>query len=53
MQKWVKRDQVEGEEVVAIFRSNAYLVCTANRGVVRGLPILVGRDEVRNLVLFE
>lgn len=34
------------EEVVAILESNTYLVCTHNRGVFRGEPILVGKNEV-------
>ena len=37
-----------GELVIAIFRqerpSGCYLICTANRGVVRRGPILVGDD---------
>src|SRR6266571_2400387 len=38
-------EKVEGEEVVAILESNTYLVCTTNRGVARGMPILVGKEE--------
>jgi allophanate hydrolase subunit 1 len=38
---------VNGEEVMVILKSNAFLVCTPNRGVLRGEPILVGTDEVR------
>jgi hypothetical protein len=34
------------EEVIAILDSNTYLVCTPNRGVLRGEPMLVGKDEV-------
>ncbi len=34
------------EEVMAIFESNAFLVCTPNRGVLRGMPYLYGKDEV-------
>ncbi|MFI5092695.1 MAG: hypothetical protein ACHQIK_04560, partial [Candidatus Acidiferrales bacterium] len=30
-----------------------YLVCTENRGVVRGMPIMVGKDEVSNAADFE
>lgn len=39
-------DMRVGEVVVAILESTTYLVCTPNRGVVRGGPILVGKDEV-------
>ena len=39
---------LNGEQVIAIFRqerlSGCYLICTANRGVVRGGPILAGDD---------
>ena len=41
------------EYVIAILDSNAYLVCTATRGVRRGMPMLVGKDEVRSVVEFE
>ena len=36
----------EGETVLAIFKSNAYLVCTYSRGVATGMPYLYGEDEV-------
>ena len=48
-----KPEQVTGEVVIAILESNTYLVCTPNRGVVRGIPILVGKHEVRSRVDFE
>lgn len=41
------------EPVIAILRSNCYLVCTPNRGFLRGDPILVGIDEVYGRVDFE
>ncbi len=34
------------EKVVAIFESFTYLVCTPNRGVLRGTPYLYGKEEV-------
>ena len=34
------------EVVMAILESNAYLVCTPSRGVVRDMPLLVGSDEI-------
>ncbi len=42
-----------GETVVAILDSDPYLVCTPNRGVLRGTPILIGRSEVLQVVHFE
>ena len=44
---------VNGEEVMAILESNAFLVCTLNRGVRRGEPILVGIDEVSEVEEFD
>lgn len=50
-------DQVEprtGEQVIMILDAGSvYLVCTPNRGVARGTPILVGRTEVRTGVDFD
>jgi len=34
------------EKVMAIFESNTFLVCTPNRGVLRGMPYLYGKEEV-------
>lgn len=34
------------EEVIVILESTTYLVCTHNRGALRGMPILVGKNEV-------
>lgn len=48
-----KPEPYEGAMTVAILRSNAYLVCTPNRGVIRGDPILVGLSEIRDVELFE
>jgi hypothetical protein len=44
-----KRSNVNHEEVLAILESNAFLVCTPNRGGLRGGPILVGTGEVRGI----
>lgn len=49
-------DPRAGEYVVAIFecrQPGPFLVCTHNRGVVRGEPILVGAGEVRRVEYFE
>lgn len=42
-------DPITGELVIVILESNAYLVCTTNRGVLRGAPILVGKDDIRTV----
>ena len=34
------------EKVMAIFESNTFLVCTPNKGVLRGMPYLYGKEEV-------
>ena len=47
-------DQKAGECVVAILENEEgpYLVCTHNRGVIRGDPILVGINERSDVVYF-
>ena len=47
-----KPDPRNGELVIAILESVTYLVCTPNRGVLRGMPILVGGSELRNITDF-
>lgn len=44
-----------GEIVIAILETNnrCFLVCSPNRCVLRGEPMLVGDNEVRELVDFE
>ena len=39
--------------MIAILESNSYLVCTQNRGVVRGMPILVGREQKNEVTEFQ
>jgi len=39
--------------VVAILESNTYLICTPERGVIRGIPIMVGANEVESVTDFE
>jgi len=46
-------NDTNNEEIVAILESNAYLICTPNRGVLRGMPILVGQEEIRHIEDFE
>jgi hypothetical protein len=40
--------------VIAILETNAmaYLICTPNRGVLRGMPYFVRKDEVLSIVDF-
>ncbi len=41
-----ERETQQGEPVVAILESTvSFLVCTRNRGVLWGMPILVGKTE--------
>lgn len=40
-----KQTPMNGEVVVAILESNTYLVCTPNRGVLRDMPMMVGKHE--------
>ena len=42
-----------GETVLVILKSNPYLVCTENRGVLRGIPVLVGKNEARVVTHFK
>ncbi|MDD2361942.1 MAG: hypothetical protein PHH84_03140 [Oscillospiraceae bacterium] len=42
-----------GDLVLAILKSNTYLICTINRGGVRGEPILVGYNEATYIEYFE
>lgn len=42
----------EGEPVIAILESNTYLICTPNRGVLRGMPIMVGKEELLKIDYF-
>jgi hypothetical protein len=48
-----KPDDRVDEEVIAILESYTYLVCTPNRGVLRGEPVLVGKEEVKKIIDFE
>ena len=48
-----KPDPRIGEIVLVILESDTYLVCTPNRGVLRGMPILVGRNEAEKIRDFQ
>lgn len=39
--------------VLAILKSTTYLICTTNRGGLRGTPILVGSNEINKIEYFE
>ena len=45
----VGEGDIDGEIVLAILDSITYLVCTPNRGGIRGAPIMVGKDEVSDV----
>lgn len=47
-----KPDPRNGELVIAILDSVTYLVCTPNRGVLRGIPILVDGSELTEVTDF-
>jgi hypothetical protein len=40
------------EEVLAIFEASAFLVCTENRGIDKGLPYFFVRADVRKVEEF-
>ena len=40
------REPCEGELVIAILESETYLVCTPNRGFLKGDPLMVSKREV-------
>jgi hypothetical protein len=48
-----KPDPSNGEVVIAILESNAFLVCTHSRGVDWGTPLLVGHDDAYSIADFE
>ena len=48
-----KKDYQLKEPIIAILESNAYLICTTCRGVIRGEPLLVGKDPSTSIEEFE
>jgi hypothetical protein len=49
-----EREPFEGEPVFAILESHqTYLVCTPNRGVLRGMPYMIGKHEVSHVEEFD
>jgi len=48
-----KIEPITGETLVAILESTTFLLCTPNRGVLRGMPILVGKHEVTSVTEFD
>ena len=49
----VGRRARNGEIVWAILESGPYLICTLTRGVMGGMPLLVGRDDAIHVTDFE
>ncbi len=47
-----KPDPRNGELVIAILESITYLVCTPNRGVLRGMPLLIAESELTDITDF-
>ena len=46
----VGEKDIDGEIVIAIFdASQSYVICTPNRGGLRGDPILAGKDRVSDI----
>jgi hypothetical protein len=41
------------EQIIAILESNSFLICTPNRGVDNGIPIIVGYDEILSVEMFD
>ena len=52
---WVgEKEKVEGNEVIAILESRLnYFICSQYRGVEAGHPIMIDRNEVKEIVDFE
>lgn len=51
-----ENEKISGEMVLAIFyepNRQVYHVCTPYRGLLEGMPILVGQDEIRGVVDFD
>jgi hypothetical protein len=46
-------DPHTGEPVIVILDSDPYLICTPNRGVLEGLPLLIDRPDVLEVVQFD
>jgi hypothetical protein len=42
-----------GETIIAILEGYIYYICTSTRGVVKGEPYLVGREEVISIEEFD
>jgi len=47
-----KPDPRNGELVVVILESMTYLVCTPNRGVLQGMPLLIAKSELTDITDF-
>lgn len=49
----VGRFDQDEEKILVILEGDPYVVCTENRGVYRGAPIMVGKHNIQNVVYFE
>jgi hypothetical protein len=52
----VTDSSILGEDVICIFeteRNGPFLICTDNRGVTRGMPIMIGKDKVHAVYCFD
>ena len=47
------KDCTEGEVLCILESKITFLVCTEDRGVLRGDPIIVGREEVSDVEYFD
>jgi allophanate hydrolase subunit 1 len=45
--------KANNETVIAILESNAYLICTPTRGVICGMPLLVGDSDALGVQDFD
>jgi hypothetical protein len=48
-----KNDPDINEPILVILESVTFLACTPNRGIKRNEPLLIGKNEARNVIYFE
>lgn len=46
-------ERMTGEPVIAILDSDPYFICTPNRGVLDGVPIVIDHRDVLEVVEFD
>ena len=47
-----EKENLTGDLVLAILKSQAYLICSISHGFLKGLPILVGPQDIINIEYF-